>query len=1141
MSLALSQLSSFYSYRTNTSRAKLAGEIDPARQEQQIGKKIAAGDIALNKSKYPEALDIYLEAYAAFFSFLHPDFPGWVLTDQPGALGRLNITNLLMTATGLTAQLRANGDSGTMVGAVELPRELQDLVDKHSVGLRRSQQPGEVAYHNALHLLRTGDISRAQFVLGDAQRLNRGQANIINTVLDAHITAALAVSHILKGDFAGAQSALGQARHKYTDLRMPTGVAAVDNNNGVVFSLTGDEKNAKASFDAARAFLPRNVERIDARSASSERVNGDSVRDSSGPLYLLLAGTDGEWFWLAPTVEERQARQGNNQLRVRVGSEVRQVALGDGFVTQIVNQFYKPRVEATELDKLRLYLEHPANLLVALPHLYGFVLPMDIGDCYAALGRNTEAIEYYRKALDYEYLNKHIEAPHVWVKIARAIVQEGDSLYRRGDTAAARAMYEKVVRSDNKVPADSLLYQTEKFKSMRQRVQKVVDAARASANFTEQGFTLQDAINDAQASVNDIADNSEFSGLLFYVLGQETKLDFNLDWLVSEETPIWSFEFLQATARYYAQHAIQAWREYVSYRASAEQTAMTGRELEQTVTMAGMDRDVHTAQTELAKKQFEVTQTVIDSATNHINNLVAARDEFDIKGFVIADLDRLQTLATYAGNPINLQATHWDWGSGYKIDTLPASLQDYSAAISAYRNQLSHEMQLANFNQQIAEAGDQKTIAEKQQEVADAQQKVVYFQSLAADQRATFAEQNLDFFKSKEISADLLHALADRLGETAQQYLNLGIQTAFMMERAYMVENDRDLKRIRKDYADPKVGNLTAGDSLLLDIDSFTFDLLVNVKGKRNRVRHVISLADYAPQAFAKFVETGVMEFSITSEIMDRAYPGTYLHRIQNVEIEIEGLQVPEGMTGTLTNLGLSTWRRESGVTNSRITPPETMILSGFRLRRDLSLFRSDPNRLGLFENCGTAASWRLEVPPATNDIDYTTISDVRLVLFFHCLHSPELETKIRAKFHKTGEAGQVFSALLHAPDQFFAFGPPPNGTNKITFNLNPRVFPYFQRNQRVTEIGVHVLQQTEAGLAKPFDGVPLIVRMAGQSGQGTTNSQGTLATDNGAGALAALVGQPVGDVEIEFTGTDAQLSEVANVILLLNYSFDYR
>ncbi len=81
-----------------------------------------------------------------------------------------------------------------------------------------------------------------------------------------------------------------------------------------------------------------------------------------------------------------------------------------------------------------------------------------------------DAIDYYLKALDYQFLNRNIEATSVWLKAAKAVVEEADFHYRRGDVATARDWYERVLRSDDTVPVASRLYQGVYFTPLRTTV-----------------------------------------------------------------------------------------------------------------------------------------------------------------------------------------------------------------------------------------------------------------------------------------------------------------------------------------------------------------------------------------------------------------------------------------------------------------------------------------------------------------------------------------------------------------------------------------------------------------------------------------------------------------------------------------------
>jgi tetratricopeptide (TPR) repeat protein len=1115
MAIAASQLSSFYSYRYFVPPSKGFGQPSKDATEQQVRAKVSEGDAAFALRKYAQALNAYLEAYGLLHRFLHPQFPVEAVLVNPNILSKVDIFKPLISVAIQTARFREKAGSLPIAIAVDLPQAFMQTLEANWTGTKAPMGAAELAYHGATSYLQMGAADEASKLLKFSQR--RAQTQL----LKAHIASATAAVHIANGEIDNAQRLLKNARTQYAEAKSAASVAAVDNNTGVLFSISGDARRAGEAFQAAGDTLPKTMGRT-----LTQNLNPGTASTMIRPMgvagmSMLVPSVEGSWIQIAPGAASGTIAA--KEIRVQAADGVHTVALGDDAETRLIETIYQPRIAATSIGALHPHLEVAANIVAYIPHMYGFVLPMDIGDCYMALGQRPTAVDYYLKALDYPFLNRNIEAPSVWLKAARAIVAEADSHYRRGDADTARDWYERVLRSDSTVPVTSRLYQGAHFTPLRTTVSDIITAIDADAVF---------------------AGNHEIAALVSYVRGQLAKILAGLNWigLAEDVVPIWTFDFLQATSRYFATHAVQAWREYISYRAAAEQAEMTEREMEQAVTMSWYSVQTHLAQEELARRQRDVATALRDSAALHRDNLVAQRNQFNTDGWVIAELNRFQAWYGNASSDVTFdQSVRWDWGGGRSLEVGAGSLQERVDAVVAYRNRLSHQMQIDNFNRQIAEANSQITVANRQVDVANAQETVARWNRWAAERQLEFAQDNLEFFRSREFNPDMWHALADRMREVANQYLEMGIYAAFLMERAYEVENDRELHRIRFDYASPGIGELTAGDSLLTDIDSFSYDVLVHSKGKRNRVRYVVSLSDFAPQAFIEFLRTGRLEFTIPLDAIERVFPGTYLHRIQSVEVEIEGLQVPEGISGTLTHMGISSWRGGDGTVKSRVTAPETMILSGFRLRRDLVLYRADPNRLGLFENSGVAASWGLEVPPDTNDVDYMSISDLRLVIYLYCLHDPGLEATIRATFPASGEAAQSFSARLHAPDQYFAFGPPPDGASTITFVLDPRIFPYNQLNLRSTQVGVQVLRTSASGRAEPAPGLAVTVSMAGVSGAAVTDAEGLVASDGAGSPLDVLVNQPVGDVSIEFTGPPEDRAQVADVFLLLNYQFDYR
>jgi len=93
-----------------------------------------------------------------------------------------------------------------------------------------------------------------------------------------------------------------------------------------------------------------------------------------------------------------------------------------------------------------------------VPHLYGYLLPLKIGDSYYALGLFAKAEEYYSIALNYEFLNLHLEAFALWIRIARNILDWGSALYKQEDVTAAKVQYERIIKQDGTHPIGSILY-----------------------------------------------------------------------------------------------------------------------------------------------------------------------------------------------------------------------------------------------------------------------------------------------------------------------------------------------------------------------------------------------------------------------------------------------------------------------------------------------------------------------------------------------------------------------------------------------------------------------------------------------------------------------------------------------------------
>ena len=183
--------------------------------------------------------------------------------------------------------------------------------------------------------------------------------------------------------------------------------------------------------------------------------------------------------------------------------------------------------------------------------------------------------------------------------------------------------------------------------------------------------------------------------------------------------------------------------------------------------------------------------------------------------------------------------------------------------------------------------------------------------------------------KCGRLSGDFVDAIYNR-------YMEMALQAAKLMQQAYNFENDTTLSYIKSSYAGV-VNGLLAADALMADIQAFTDDLVTSSRGKKQYVKQSISLATRYGYLFeTQLRKTGSMTFETTLDDFDSAYPGTYQGRIQRVDVSVQGIVPPTGVSGTLSNNGISVYRLPSDVATPgtpskvRVQSAETLVLSDY-------------------------------------------------------------------------------------------------------------------------------------------------------------------------------------------------------------------
>lgn len=127
----------------------------------------------------------------------------------------------------------------------------------------------------------------------------------------------------------------------------------------------------------------------------------------------------------------------------------------------------------------------------------------------------------------------------------------------------------------------------------------------------------------------------------------------------------------------------------------------------------------------------------------------------------------------------------------------------------------------------------QQQIQQAQARIEAAQQRV----RIAALQER-HARENLAFLENREFSADAQN-LSTEARRITRRYLEMAIEVATLMEKAYEAETGRDLGLIKFEYSPEHLGGLMGSDRLTQDIDFFTLDY-VRTKSKKAPMKQAI-------------------------------------------------------------------------------------------------------------------------------------------------------------------------------------------------------------------------------------------------------------------------------------------------------------
>jgi hypothetical protein len=812
---------------------------------------------------------------------------------------------------------------------------------------------------------------------------------------------------------------------------------------------------------------------------------------------------------------------------------------GNPDVASITSILYAPHVLVTTLPDALTNTVTLWERAAVLPHDYFYVIPLALAQCYQALGDYANAETYYLQAAGYAYINTAIEGPYVWVQLASLYRDWGNSAYRKGDRTTAASVYGNVLTSGSAAAPSTPLY----------TMAGLATAAKIAKTLIPQLPTL------ASTGVGGLsADDTAIASVLLQIYGKAAQISAGLDYwgTYAAAVPIWTFSYLQRVAINFTQLALQAEQQVINYWSQADAATLTMTELTNQVAQA--NGHVNAAKQELAqaKDQAQAYQAALTLAQTRASDATKNASEYlsTNSQAIIIEATGQQVSGGDDGDYQRVDGMAFLLLSG---EGIAGSRGTVAAATQLAANQVSQKYQVDSMNRTTTEMQQAATQAQAQLTAATAQVAAANANLAVAQLEANGAAQTLSVFSSDTFSPQVWRAMGDFVASIYARYMDMALRTAKLMEQAYNFENDLNLTYVKDSYQGV-VDGLLAADALMADIQTFTEDLVTSNRGKKQLVKTSISLARRYGYLFqTQLVKTGHMAFETTLDDFDSAFPGSYQGRIRRVTVDVQGIVPPTGISGSLSNNGVSLYRLPSDIatpTNPskvRIQSAETLIISDYNPVVDGVISSETGEQMGIFEGAGVASTWTMSIPKQLNDINYGTLTDVVLTFLYETRFDPQLvPVVLKDLSSRPGYYDREWAIPLGwlYPDLFYGFVK----TGTLTLSLSAADLALNQTNPTITAVSVLVA----IAPGKTASGITLSLTAPGKPAVSSVTDATGAVTSQGAGSTwaGAVGGSAYGDWVITLPvasnpslvpGGKLDLSPLVNLVLVLDYSFTPR
>jgi hypothetical protein len=540
-----------------------------------------------------------------------------------------------------------------------------------------------------------------------------------------------------------------------------------------------------------------------------------------------------------------------------------------------------------------------------------------------------------------------------------------------------------------------------------------------------------------------------------YAQGKFQAIASGLNWFGFTDTfvPSWSFDHLFEVASDLAGKAVDTERQVFQMTQLFEQAEATeflaGQALELAEEQLGV-ADARVAQAEaaavLASQQALLTVEQAEAAANQ--SAFRAGIEYDnseVQSALVADPETGEIVPAddLFSDPLDITNVYDPNPGGALLNTVLGGVLSGLPYVSSFAvfpsTKADMETARNDFVSNLAVLEEAVGVAQATEAANAAACAVAAAERDVANVVVNQAEEYLGFLAEQTLNSEGLEQLVALASEVHGIYQYQAHRMAWLAQRAAAYESRRSFEFIGWDYeTGDQLGDMMSSEFLRADLDALRAELTAGQTLRMQEVKWTVPLSRLDGGALSALRATGSCVFVVRQDWVDREFPGTYLHRLKDLQMSFIGLLPPGGARGVLSMSGIS-WVRvpntggyATGETKSDWTTealagsdapydgyvmkrldatPSDVSLSEFNLVGDRAVLSVPRGMLRPLENLGLDTAWTLALPKRSNPFLFENIRDVELTFWFLCCFDPLLQAAQDDALSALGASGQLRSA----------------------------------------------------------------------------------------------------------------------------------